>query len=191
VHGFLGNEAASHMPRPLLCASLVVTLIYWMLFVYSQAVHQNSFVSWEVRATFRNFDDNVLQRGGKAIRSGDDSPDESVLQDFEEAYDWLREGYMPMLWQEGPRGRGYLANRIRLVGGVRLSRQRSAPPRCAEAESSAQPWMDIIYNESCSIGAQSDGQQDSHWLDISHNLSSVIAHLDHLQQTGWLSDGTN
>ena len=46
--GFMGIDESSHVPRPLLCASLMATLIYWLLFVYSQAVHQHRGCSWEV-----------------------------------------------------------------------------------------------------------------------------------------------
>ncbi|CAE7403785.1 pkd2 [Symbiodinium natans] len=189
IRNFMGTDEASHVPKPLLCASLVVTLIYWLLFVYSQAVHQNSAVAWEIRATFQNLDGNVLRRRGKSVGQGDDSPNEDVLEDFAEAYDWLLQGYFPRLWQDTPMGRGRLAGRLHLVGGVRLARQWSAPLQCEE---DPQLWMDIIYNESCSHGAtRRDGAQDTYWLDISQDLGAILVHLSHLQSSNWLSADTN
>ena len=138
-----------------------------------------------MRAAFQNLDTNVLLSRGKYVKHGADSPNEDAVEDFAEAFDWLVQGYVPLLWQDTPMGRGRLAARLNLVGGVHLARQWSTPLQCEE---NPQLWMDIIYNESCSDGAtRRDGMQDTHWLDISQDLDAVLAHLSHLQNTSWLS----
>ncbi|CAE7374313.1 pkd2 [Symbiodinium natans] len=190
VPTFLANQAARSMPRPLLCSSLLVTLTYWFCFVYSQVVHQNTAASWEIRATFKNFENIMDRRTSKLKADVGDEPDDIVFKDYSEMYTWLRDGYLPLLWEEGPYGRGLLAGRMRLVGGVRLSRQRAQPVKCS-GESSEKRWVDAIYNQSCfSAGGETTIEEDTYWLDIMEDQNTMLEHLLHLETSGWITRET-
>ncbi|CAE7742865.1 pkd2, partial [Symbiodinium pilosum] len=160
---------------------------------YSQVVHQNTTVNWEIRAAFRNFEQEMDRKSSKlkGASSDDESPDDIVFKDYSEMYEWMRNGYIPLLWEEGPQGRGMLASRIRLVGGVRLARSRAQPFDCSEGAADKK-WIDVIYNQSCfdADTAETKVVEDTYWLDISQNVSMALLHLAHLEDTGWITSDT-
>eukprot|EP00439_Symbiodinium_sp_Y106_P082361 s337_g21.t1 len=163
---FFANSSAV-MPKPLLCSSLLVTLTYWFCFVYSQVVHQDTTASWEIRASFKNFEE-IMDRRSSKLKSagGDDQPDDQVFkdgssfvqrsdpsfgyEDWGDMYSWFRAGYVPLLWEEGPHGRGLLANRIRLIGGVRFGKEEILDSgHFAANPGSPLRWLDVNMYHIC------------------------------------------
>ncbi|CAE7719014.1 pkd2, partial [Symbiodinium sp. KB8] len=188
---FFANSAAV-MPKPLLCSCLLVTLTYWFCFVYSQVVHQDTAASWEIRASFKNFEE-IMDRRSSKLKSagGDDQPDDHVFKDWGDMYSWFRAGYVPLLWEEGPHGRGLLANRIRLIGGVRFGKEVAKPVDCSAGRQEKE-WVNLVYNHSCFEDVPDDesSEQETYWLDVAQDVNTTLAHIDWLQSSGWISDET-
>ncbi|CAE7597847.1 pkd2, partial [Symbiodinium sp. CCMP2592] len=135
-----------------------------------------------------HFEELMDRKASKLKVGGNDQPLQHVFKDWGDMYSWIRTGYVPLLWEEGPRGRGLLADRIRLIGGVRLAKQVAQPVDCS-AGVAEQRWIASEYNHSCfeAVPDQERVEQEDYWLDIEEDLVTTLAHVDWLESSGWIT----
>ncbi|CAE8630999.1 unnamed protein product [Polarella glacialis] len=185
------------------CKSIPFLIMLWCSFVFTQLAHHQVQSAYDLRNTFVDVMDSVVvtRPNPTTVLT---SKELGSIQMFEDIYEWLEFSYIPILWTEGPGGRGVVRYLNRFIGGLRITHQRRKLAESCPGHRNRQV-LKALYNISCyqqeletgplaALGPSAPEGDASgtyrYWLDLGQHSSEAIAHLHHLMQNAWTSGAT-
>lgn len=190
------------------CLSFTVVSFFYAVFVAAQFQHHRTDTAFALHRTFTSAMDSVGPRVLDSVPAGfvasSTTKTLSSVSSWEDVLEWLELSYAPQIWQESARGRGYLRNFNKVIGGLRIRRQNRVTADCPGFRRGREELV-RLYNMSC-FSSQSDQSADvslsptplktdkrgfhNYWIDIHQNYSEIRQHIGHLRNSAWLSDAT-
>eukprot|EP00930_Biecheleria_cincta_P102060 TRINITY_DN9372_c1_g1_i1.p1 TRINITY_DN9372_c1_g1~~TRINITY_DN9372_c1_g1_i1.p1 ORF type:complete len:713 (+),score=104.67 TRINITY_DN9372_c1_g1_i1:103-2241(+) len=181
-------------------ASALFTVVFYVLFIASMTLHHVTDETYNVRKTFTAIRDlqQTSEIDGKVVVS----QGWNQITSLSSMTLWLRDSFVPVLWNEGRLGRGLVLDANRVIGGIFLQQEQLEQRSCKSEKK--RPKLFAIYNSTCykeetlsiaaltRVGPSAQTYKGKHvyWLDISQNLTLVQAHLDKIISAGWASIAT-